>query len=71
MSRAAEEKRGRGQERWSVPVARVVDKIDRSIRAARPRARYPDAVLSRWGVRLGRFTPDRLLDRLLRRVSGL
>jgi NAD(P)-dependent dehydrogenase (short-subunit alcohol dehydrogenase family) len=71
MSRAAEEKRGRGQQRWAVPVARVVDRIDHSIRATRPRARYPDATLSRWGVRLARFTPDRLLDRLLRRVSGL
>lgn len=54
-----------------IPPDRVAEKIEHALSARRPRTRYLVGADARGQAFAARFLPNRLVDRLVRRVSGL
>jgi hypothetical protein len=44
--------------------------IERCLSARRPGARYPDTATSAWTIRAVKWMPDRVIERVVRKIAG-
>jgi len=61
----------RGAGERGIPAEKVADAVLTALTARRPRTRYPVGLDSQIGTRIRRLVPDRLMDRLIARATGL
>ena len=61
----------RHEAQYGLPVATVVRAVVHALTARRPKTRYPVGSRTRWAIFAKRFVPDRTLDWIVRKATGL